>query len=73
MSDDRNEKAIESVRKHLSAMLEKLENMKSEQEEDLKTIVGSEKEQTELALAQTIKLIEELKKSQTSIEAALRS
>jgi hypothetical protein len=53
-------------------MLDKLENMEKEQEDDLKTITGEERQQTIIALEQTKKLIEEIKKSQINIESVLK-
>lgn len=72
MTNEQTNAALDSVRKHLNSMLEKLEGMKREQEEDLKTVVGAEREKTQMALEQTKKLIEEIKTSQSKIEIVLR-
>ena len=72
MTNEETNKALDSVRRHLHAMLEKLELLRTDQEEDLKTITGPERKQTETSLAQTEKLIDEIKKSQSNIEAVLK-
>ena len=73
MTNEETNKALDSVRRHLTAMLEKLELLQAEQEEDLKTITGTERVMTETSLAQTKKLIDEIKKSHANIEAVLKS
>jgi hypothetical protein len=72
MTNEETRDAIEKVRKRLHSMLDKLEKMKREQEEDLKTVTDAERARTEVALAQTQKLIEEIKTSQANIEAVLK-
>jgi hypothetical protein len=71
MTDEQTQHALNTVRKHLGSMLEKLEAMKAEQEQDLKSLAGADRQPTELALAQTLKLIDEIAKSQANIEAVL--
>ncbi len=72
MTPDENNKALDSVRKHLRAMLDKLEGMKKEQEEDMKTLTGEERQRTSVALGQTQKLIDEIKKSEINLESVLK-
>jgi hypothetical protein len=72
MTPDENNKALDSVRKHLRAMLDKLEDMKKEQEEDMKTLTGEERQRTSVALEQTQKLIDEIKKSEINLERVLK-
>jgi hypothetical protein len=72
MTPDENSKALDSVRKHLRSMLDKLEDMQKEQEADMKTLTGEEQRRTAVALEQTKKLIDEIKKSGTNLESVLK-
>jgi hypothetical protein len=71
MTNEQTNQALSSVRKHLTAMLQKLEDIKAEQEEDLKSLTGPARVATETSLAQTQKLIDEIEKSKANIEAEL--
>jgi hypothetical protein len=73
MTNEQTTKAIEAVRKHFSAMLEKLEKMKAEQQEDLLTSSDEDKKPAEASLAKTDQLIEEIRKSQLSMERVLKN
>jgi hypothetical protein len=72
MTPDESNKAIDSVAKHLRSILDKLESLQKEQEEDLKTITGEERQRTAVALEQTKKLIDEIKSSQANLESVLK-
>jgi hypothetical protein len=72
MTPDETNNAIDSVRKHLRSMLDKLEDMQKEQEEDMKTLTGEERQRTSVALEQTKKLIDEIEKSQINLEGILK-
>lgn len=72
MTNEETNKALDSVQKHLQSMLDKLESIKAEQEEDLKTASGATIQQTELSLLQTKALIEEITNSKLNLEAMLK-
>jgi hypothetical protein len=73
MTNEQTAKAIDAVRKHFSAILEKLEKMKAEQEEDLQLSSVENKKAAEASLAKTEQLIEEIRKSQLNMERVLKS
>lgn len=72
MTNEETNKALDSVQKHLQSMLEKLESIKVEQEEDLKTASGPARQQTEISLLQTKALINEITNSKANLEAMLK-
>jgi hypothetical protein len=72
MTNEQTTKAIEAVRKHFAAILEKLEKMRAEQEEDLQTSPDKAKEIAGASLAKTEQLIEEIRKSQVTMEGVLK-
>lgn len=72
MTNEETNKALDSVQKHLQSMLDKLESIKAEQEEDLRTASGATLQQTELSLLQTKALIEEITNSKLNLEAMLK-